>query len=249
MSDTAALEARGITVRYGQALAVQTVDLTIARGEVVCLVGRNGAGKSSLLMALAGLIVHGGDVIVEGALRRHAPLDRARAGVVLVPEGRELFPNMSVLDNLLLGSYVRDRRLRRIRAGRALAAVLGQFPVLAQRRDDPAGLLSGGQQQMLAIGRAMMSGPRVLMIDEPALGLAPNIAAGLYEQLDGLRADGLAVLIAEESPQRGLRIADRCTVLSRGEATYSGSAAAVRDGDALRSLYFNAEAATGPQRS
>jgi branched-chain amino acid transport system ATP-binding protein len=245
-----ALQARDITVRYGEALAVRGVDLTVGRGEVVCLVGRNGAGKSSLMLALAGLNDHTGDVVVEGGPPlRHSPRDRARAGIVLVPEGRELFPDMTVEDNLLLGAYVRDRQLRRIRGSAVLASVLELFPALASRRGEAAGLLSGGQQQMLAIGRAMMSGPRILMIDEPTLGLAPKVAAELYEQLGELRAGGLSIVLAEESPQRGLRIADTCTVLSRGRATYSGAATTVRDVDVLQSLYFTPEAASAPQRS
>lgn len=239
---TAALEVSNLVVRYGQAEAVRGVTLAVRSGEAVCLLGRNGAGKSSVLRSIAGLTRYEGSVRVLGRrVGRRRPDQVAQAGGSLVPEGRELFGDMTVEDNLLLGVRGSGLRLRPARGVPQLAEVLERFPVLHDRRRQMAGTLSGGEQQMLAIGRALMGRPQLLLLDEPSLGLAPLIVDQVYGVLRALRADGLSMVVVEESPQRAVELADRAVVLDRGRVAFEGPSRALRENPQLvEGLYLRA---------
>jgi branched-chain amino acid transport system ATP-binding protein len=208
-----ALELRGLEVRYGAVSAVRGVDLAIGRGEIVGLIGPNGAGKSTTLHAIMGLVpLHSGEVRLNGqALRARSPDAVARAGVALVPEGRRIFADFSVEENLRLGlAASRD-------GDRALESVYELFPMLHESRRRHAGALSGGQQQQLAIGRALVAGPEVLLLDEPSLGLAPTAVDRVFDALGAIRERGVAILLVEQRAQRTVAFADRTHVLANGE--------------------------------
>ena len=209
----AALELRGLEVRYGSVPAVRGLDLHVERGEIVGLIGPNGAGKSTTLHAIMGLVpAYAGDVRVGGrALRAAAPEAVARAGVALVPEGRRIFGGFTVEENLRLGLAGR-------RSGEdGLEAVYELFPILHEYRRRDAGALSGGQQQQLAIGRALVANPDVLLLDEPSLGLAPMAVDQVFETLGAIRERGVTILLVEQRAQRTVAFADRTHVLANGE--------------------------------
>jgi len=227
---TALLEIAGLSVRYGAATALADADVTVAAAEAVALIGPNGAGKSSLLKAVIGLVpAAAGRIALAGVpLRRLSPHRRARLGIGYCPEGRRVFPGLSVEDTLALVS----RRDRRGRAG-LIERVYRLFPALGERRSSPAWQLSGGQQQMLAVGRALMLEPRLLLLDEPSLGLAPGPIEALAEQLARVVADGVAVLVAEQNPGLALTLAGRGYVLQAGRVVAAGTAAELARGPAL----------------
>ena len=211
------LEVEGLRVRYGAVEAVHGISFSVAAGEVVALIGANGAGKTSTLAALSGLVrPSGGSIRLEGRELVGAPAHRiVAAGVVQVPEGREILARMTVEENLLLGSR-----------GRAdLGQVWERFPILHERRALLAGTLSGGEQQMLAIGRALLARGRVLLLDEPSLGLAPKMVATIFEVLADLRRQGTTMLLVEQNALRALRLADRAHVMDLGRLTLSGTGA------------------------
>jgi len=211
------LEVEGLRVRYGAVEAVHGISFSVAAGEVVALIGANGAGKTSTLAALSGLVrPSGGSIRLEGRELVGAPAHRiVAAGVVQVPEGREILARMTVDENLLLGSR-----------GRAdLGPVWERFPILHERRALLAGTLSGGEQQMLAIGRALLARGRVLLLDEPSLGLAPKMVATIFEVLADLRRQGTTMLLVEQNALRALRLADRAHVMDLGRLTLSGTGA------------------------
>jgi len=216
------LEVEGLRVTYGAVEAVHGISFSVAKGEVVALIGANGAGKTSTLAALSGLIrPSGGSIRLDGRELVGAPPHRiVAAGVVQVPEGREILARMSVEENLLLGS--------RGRGGvAALEPVWERFPILRDRHALPAGTLSGGEQQMLAIGRALLARGRVLLLDEPSLGLAPKMVATIFDVLADLRRQGTTMLIVEQNALRALRLADRAHVMDLGRLTLSGSGEAL----------------------
>jgi len=216
------LEVEGLRVTYGAVEAVHGISFSVAKGEVVALIGANGAGKTSTLAALSGLIrPSGGSIRLDGRELVGAPPHRiVAAGVVQVPEGREILARMSVEENLLLGS--------RGRGGvAALEPVWERFPILRERHALPAGTLSGGEQQMLAIGRALLARGRVLLLDEPSLGLAPKMVATIFDVLADLRRQGTTMLIVEQNALRALRLADRAHVMDLGRLTLSGSGEAL----------------------
>ena len=203
-----------IEVRYGTVAAVRDLTLEVGRGEIVGLIGPNGAGKSTTLHAVMGVVpCAAGEIRLGGAsLRGRRPEEVARLGVALVPEGRRIFPDFSVEENLRLGLAGR----RANGAAEALESVYGQFPVLAERRRRPAGTLSGGQQQQLAIGRALVAEPDLLLLDEPSLGLAPKIVDLVFDVLAGIRERGVTILLVEQRAQRTVAFADRTYVLASG---------------------------------
>ena len=238
------LEARDVAARYGRVVAVESVSLHVAEGEAVAVIGPNGAGKTTLMRTLAGNVpTASGQVLFDGEDVTDLPADRrARAGLVLCPEGRGIFTRLSVERNLVLGAAAQrgrySRRARRTAAAAALERAYALFPVLRERRHALGGALSGGQQQMLALARALMAEPRVLLLDEPSLGLAPVVADGLYQHLAALCGAGQTLVIVEESPSRALRLATRAYVLRRGRVVIEGDAAGVGASDELRAAYL-----------
>ena len=231
------LVVEGIEVRYGVVAAVRGVSFEVRPGEIVGLIGPNGAGKSSTLHAIMGAApVTGGDVRLGGtSLLRRRSEDVARRGIALVPEGRRIFAELSVEENLRLGLAARRSR-------RDPAAVLDRayelFPIVEEFRRRPAGALSGGQQQQLAIARALVAEPDVLMLDEPSLGLAPRIVDVVFDALAAIRESGLAVLLVEQRAQRTVALADRCHVLANGELRLTLGREDAADTDALVAAYF-----------
>jgi branched-chain amino acid transport system ATP-binding protein len=231
----------GLSARYGAVAALRDVSLEVRAGELVALIGANGAGKSTLLRAIAGLVAPAaGRVTLDGRdVTGQAPEAMIRAGVALVPERRRVFAPLTVLDNLELGGYAlpRGRDFRsRLEAGVEEAYRL--FPVLRRRRDQLAGTLSGGEQQMLAIGRALMTRPRLLLCDEPSLGLAPLVVAEIMRLLSTLREAGTTILLVEQNARMALRSADRAYVLEVGSVVLSGAAADLLEDDQLKAVYL-----------
>jgi branched-chain amino acid transport system ATP-binding protein len=222
------LRVQGLTVRYGRVPALAPLSLSVAAGSIVTVIGANGAGKSTLLNALMGALPQighaDGEVWIDSAnVSRWAVERRVGAGMSLVPERRELFGTMSVEDNLLLGGF---RRYRAREAGwrDTLADVFDLFPRLRLRRRQMAGTLSGGEQQMLAVGRALMAAPRLLMLDEPSLGLAPRIVRELFHIISSLRETGVSILLVEQNARAALQVADEGYVLETGDVVLSGPA-------------------------
>jgi branched-chain amino acid transport system ATP-binding protein len=235
------LEVSGLSARYGAVAALRDVSLEVRAGELVALIGANGAGKSTLLRTIAGLVAPtAGRVALDGQdVTGQAPEAMIRAGVALVPERRRVFAPLTVLDNLELGGYAlpRGRDFRgRLEAGVEEAYRL--FPVLRRRRDQLAGTLSGGEQQMLAIGRALMTRPRLLLCDEPSLGLAPLVVAEIMRLLSTLRAEGTTILLVEQNARMALRAADRAYVLEVGSVVLSGAATDLLEDDQLKAAYL-----------
>ena len=234
----ALLEVENLSVRYGDLVALRGASLSVDEGEVVCIIGPNGAGKSTALAAIAGGVSpHSGDVRLDGqSIVGRRPEHIARLRLSLVPEGRHIFGTLTVEENLQIGGYMLgDRAAARAAAER----LLGHFPRLRERLRYPAGRLSGGEQQMLAVARAVMTRPRLLLVDEPSLGLAPRIIDQIYEILLELRQrEKLTLLINEQSSARVLRFADRIYVLRGGAVQVEGRAADLRDGKAIHRAYF-----------
>jgi len=215
------LRVSDVHIAYGKVEAVRGVSLDVAANEIVTIIGANGAGKTTLLNAIMGILpLKGGVSFAGNDLARLEIEDRVAAGLSLVPEHRELFAAMSVEDNLRLGAF----RIRNALAAQSLERVFTLFPRLKERRRQLAGTLSGGEQQMLAMGRALMGAPKLLMLDEPSLGLAPIIVADIFRTVSELRASGVSVLLVEQNAQAALQIADRAYVMELGEFVLHGAA-------------------------
>jgi branched-chain amino acid transport system ATP-binding protein len=227
------LEVRALDAYYGDARVLWSVDLDVGDGETVAVIGPNGAGKSTLVHSIARLHTRtAGRVAVDGADVSRLPPHRACArGVATVPEGRRVFPHMSVYDNLCLGAY---RRGARATYRDQLAHVYELFPRLAERAGQLAGTLSGGEQQMVAIGRALMALPRLLLLDEPSLGLAPVVVDEVFEALERIGAQGVSILLVEQDVERALGLAARAYLLIEGRVAAEGTAAELRDSDLVR---------------
>ena len=230
------LEVSGLRAGYGAVEVLRGIDLSVGAGEIVAVLGANGAGKTTLNMALSAVIpVRGGSVRFAGAAMAGRTAGQVvAAGLVHVPEGRRVFPNLSVRDNLLLGSYRRGRAAR----GHTLARVLQTFPRLRERLPQHAGTLSGGEQQMLAIGRGMMGQPLLLILDEPSLGLSPLLVDEMFALVARLRDDGTAILLVEQNVVQSLALADRAYVREGGRTVLSGPAATLRADPALQRAYL-----------
>jgi branched-chain amino acid transport system ATP-binding protein len=221
MSTGASLRVRDAHIAYGKIEAVRGVTLDVAENEIVTIIGANGAGKTTLLNAIMGILPLKGGVNFGGDdLARLEIEDRVAAGLSLVPEHRELFAAMNVEDNLRLGAF----RIAKTQAKQSLERVYALFPRLKERRQQLAGTLSGGEQQMLAMGRALMGAPKLLMLDEPSLGLAPIIVADIFRTIGELRSSGVSVLLVEQNAQAALQIADRAYVMELGEFVLQGTA-------------------------
>jgi len=237
---TALLEADGVHVAYGRVEAVRGVSLTLAAGQIVTVIGANGAGKTTLLAALMGLLPARGGMRYDGAdLAALEVEDRVERGLCLVPEQRELFSDLTVADNLLLGGYVQRRDGARVRA--RLDEIFSLFPHLAERRRQVAGTLSGGERQMLALGRALMARPRLLMLDEPSLGLAPLIVREIFRTIIALRAQGVSILLVEQNARAALECADYAYLLETGEVRLHGPAPELIRDPRLASLYLGGD--------
>jgi branched-chain amino acid transport system ATP-binding protein len=235
------LEVAQLQAAYGAAPALWDISLTVGDGELVCVVGPNGAGKSTLINVIAGLHrARAGQIRLAGEDITRLPGHRfCGAGIAIVPEGRRLFTAMSVRDNLELGSYL--PRARHNRAA-SLQRVLALFPALQQKLDAPAGALSGGQQQMVAIGRALMSLPRLLLLDEPSLGLAPAVVLDMFQAIREINAGGTSVLLVEQNVAMAMEIARRAYVMEEGRIVAEGLATELMDRPEIRKAYLGVEA-------
>jgi branched-chain amino acid transport system ATP-binding protein len=231
------LRIEGLRVDYGPIKAVRGVELHVEQGEIVALLGANGAGKSSLLNAVAGLVpASAGRVELEGRELAGRPAERVvRSGIALVPEGRRVFPRLSVRDNLRLGGASQRDSARRARTRETM---LELFPVLRQRLRQEAGTLSGGEQQMLAVARALMSSPRLLLLDEPSLGLAPIVVQEIFRLLENLRGTGTTILLVEQNVHLALGIADRGYLMATGQIEGEGTAHELRESGGIEQAYL-----------
>ena len=229
------LTVENLQVRYGRTRAVQDFSLTLAAGEIVTVLGANGAGKSSLLRAIQGTVpAAGGRVLYRGGdVTRWSAPRRVAAGLSLVPEGRQIFVSLTVHENLLLGAYTRQDDVKH-----EIAAIYERFPNLGQRRDLPASVLSGGEQQMLAIGRAMLARPALMMLDEPSLGLSPILVKRMFDLIGELNGDGLALLLVEQNTAMALAAASRGYVLELGRTVLAGTSEEIRADDRLSAAYL-----------
>ncbi|HEY6005684.1 MAG TPA: ABC transporter ATP-binding protein [Anaeromyxobacter sp.] len=231
------LRVRDVQICHGRVPAVHDVSLDVEAGRIVAIVGANGSGKSTLLRAIAGLNpISRGQILLEGRPVERLPAHRrVRLGLALVPEGRHLFPRLTVQRNLELGAYA-----RRDRAGIAasLERVYGIFPVLADRRAQAAGTLSGGEQQMVAIARGLMSSPRLLMLDEPSWGIAPILVNKIFETIAAIHRAGVSILLVEQNVPRALSLADRAYVLQTGRVVLQGTGAELLGSDLVKRAYL-----------
>ena len=232
----ALLAVNDVTVKYGAIAALRGVSLRVRRGEIVSLLGANGAGKSTLMRTISGLLKPAaGSLVYDGRPLAGLSADRiVCSGISQVPEGRRVFPTLSVRENLMLGAYTRPAG--EMRGG--LEAAYALFPRLKERAGQLAGTLSGGEQQMLAIGRALMARPRLLLLDEPSLGLAPIIVRDIFQALRRIARDGLTILLVEQNARMALRLADRAYILEHGEVVLEGTARELLDSDLVRASYL-----------
>jgi branched-chain amino acid transport system ATP-binding protein len=227
----------GVAARYGRVNALDGVSITVGAAELVCLIGANGAGKTTALKTISGLVrAVAGRIVFDGReIHRLSPQEILRRGIAHCPEGRRVFPHMTVRENLEMGAYVRTD------AG-AVAAdldrVLAHFPILAERRRQPAGTLSGGEQQMLAIGRALMARPRLILFDEPSLGLAPAMVETVFEIIGGIQREGTTVLMVEQNAWMALGIATRAYVMETGRITLEGPARELAANERVKQAYL-----------
>jgi branched-chain amino acid transport system ATP-binding protein len=243
------LKVDDISVHYGRLAAVRGVSLVVGRGEIVCLVGPNGAGKSTTLLTIAGVLTPTqGAITFDGSLTAgYSPEAVARLGISMVPEGRRVFSSLTVEENLRLGTYGRSDKHA---VETELTRIYDEFPVLADRRSMRAAKLSGGEQQQLAISRALLTGAKLLLVDEPSLGLAPFMVERVYDILRNLREKrGATLLIVEESTERAVDVADRVYVLRRGLIELEGSSEELADGERLHEAYFGFGAAAASQEA
>jgi branched-chain amino acid transport system ATP-binding protein len=227
------LEINGLASRYGRIPALTGIELRVGAGELVALVGANGAGKTTLLRTISGVQpASAGEIRFDGQdLSGLSPRRRVQLGIVQVPEGRQVFGPLSVEDNLLLGAFARGSR-------DGLPQVLAMFPALAQKRRDAAGTLSGGQQQMLAIGRALMAQPRLLLLDEPGMGLAPRVLAEIFAHVSALKLQGMTILLVDQNARAALAIADRGYVMEAGRVVLDGPAAGLLRNPQVQHAYM-----------
>ncbi|QTL05545.1 ABC transporter ATP-binding protein [Aquabacter sp. L1I39] len=242
----ALLQVSGLTVQYGRVTALSDVSLKVGEGEVVTVLGANGAGKSTLLKAILGAVpVKGGGIAFDGEeISGEAAHKRIARGLVLVPEGRRILITLSVEENLLLGAHMRTDTAA---MKREMDAIYGRFPNLAERRHMLASCLSGGEQQMLAIGRAMMSRPRLMMLDEPSLGLSPLFVSKLFELIRELNGEGLSVLLVEQNTGKALSVAHQATVLELGRVMMAGEPKVLAADPRLQEAYLGEGSAAPAQ--
>jgi branched-chain amino acid transport system ATP-binding protein len=236
------LELNSVSVGYGHNRVLHSVDLTLERGEIVTLLGANGAGKSTLVKSISGLLrTETGSIVLDGEPIEALPAaERLRRGIAHIPEGRQIFAGMTAAENLELGAYASSEADHAER----LESVFALFPVLRERMRDIAGNFSGGQQQMLAIARGLMSKPRILLLDEPSLGIAPLLVAEIFRLIVGLRAQGITILLAEQNARQALSIADRGYVFENGKITLSGASKDLQNSPEIAERYLGMGSAT-----
>lgn len=229
------LQVENLQVRYGGIEAVRGISFDVKAGEIVTLIGANGAGKSSTLRAISGLVKPGsGSIIFEGEdISGRNPTDIVSKGLMMVPEGRKIFPNLSVLENLKIGAYLRQDELEE-----DIERVYGYFPRLRERSWQAGGTLSGGEQQMLAVGRALMGRPKLLMMDEPSLGLAPIVVQGIFEIIKQINSAGTTVLLIEQNANMALHVAHRAYVIENGKIAMEGTGADLLNDEKVRAAYL-----------
>ncbi len=234
------LAIRNLTTAYGPVLALKKVSLHVGEGEIVCLIGANGAGKTTLMLSIMGVVKpRAGEILFEGeAIQKKDPPEVVARGISLVPEGRQIFYPLSVEENLLLGAYQRLRRETKEAIRHDLEHVYELFPRLKERRQQLAGTLSGGEQQMLAIGRAFMAKPKLLMLDEPSLGLAPRLVDTILEAILALNQEGLTILLVEQNARKALSLAHRGYVLETGRIVLQGRAQDLLADEDVRRAYL-----------
>jgi branched-chain amino acid transport system ATP-binding protein len=230
------LEVAGLSARYGSIQVLRRVSFHVSKGEIVALIGANGAGKSTLLRAISGLHrpFEGEILFLDSPVHKMAPERVVRLGLVQVPEARQLFPNMTVLENLELGGYIYGRK----HVEQNLGEMFETFPVLLDRKRQKAGTLSGGEQQMLSIARALMAKPRLLVLDEPSMGLAPLIVQEIYQTIQSLHKRGTTILLVEQNAMGALAIAERAYVIETGRIVLSGSAGELMEHDDVQRAYL-----------
>jgi branched-chain amino acid transport system ATP-binding protein len=245
---TPMLELRGIEAGYGDIAVLHGIDLEVRAGEIVALIGANGAGKTTLAKVISGLLpARRGRILLDGeAIERLSPPARIARGIAQVPEGRQIIAGLTVRENLRLGGYTRRRALGAVGMAALVSEAGRQFPVLAERLDGLAGNLSGGQQQMLAIARALMIEPKLLILDEPSIGLSPLLVAEIFRHIASLRSQGLAILLSEQNARMSLAIADRAYVMEKGRIVLAGRGAALLDNPEVAARYLGMGKAAQP---
>ncbi|MBN9051068.1 MAG: ABC transporter ATP-binding protein [Rhizobiales bacterium] len=233
------LELQGGFTGYGDSVVVNDVSISVGQGEVVCLLGANGAGKTTLMRAITGLLpLMQGRLVFRGEDISKMPAhDRVRAGICLSPEGRQVFPELTVMENLVLGGF--NKRAREFRQ-RNLDRVFDLFPRLSERKTQAAGLMSGGEQQMLAIARALMGEPKLLALDEPSLGLAPKIVLTVFDAIKTIAQSGITILLVEQNTRAALTVAERGYVLSAGKIVHEGSARELMQSEMIQKAFIGA---------
>lgn len=234
------LKLTDVTVRFGAFEALSKINLHVSEGELVVLLGANGAGKSTIFNTISGLnkLSDGGLEFVGKSVRGYSPDKMVKAGIVQCAEGKKLFADMSVQENLRMGGFVHRRKKAQLK--QSLAEAYALFPILKEKKDDPAGSLSGGQQQMLAIGRALMAKPKLIMLDEPSMGLAPIIVEQMFSIIKEINRGGTTVLLAEQNANAALKIADRGYVVENGAIVLQGESKALFNNDEIRKAYIGA---------
>lgn len=230
------LQVRNLSVHYGGIQAVRGIEFSLNEGEQGTLLGANGAGKSSTVRAIAGLQPYGGEIFWRGkSIHRRAPQDLLRDGIVLVPEGRGIFTRMTVEENLLMGAWQRKGRQA---VKQEMAQLYARFPRLGERKDQLAGLLSGGEQQLLALGRALLSQPRLLILDEPSMGLAPIMVETIFKEITALRDAGVTLLLIEQNARLALEVTHRAWVMDSGTIAHHGDSAALLADNRIQEIYL-----------
>ncbi|HHX24710.1 MAG: ABC transporter ATP-binding protein [Tepidanaerobacteraceae bacterium] len=233
------LEIAELNVRYGGIHAVRGVNLTVPQGSIVTLVGANGAGKSSILRAICNLVKNTGSLKFLGDdISKLTTKDIVERGITMVPEGRRVFPDMTTYENLILGAYTRRKDIKKVK--KDIEMVYDLFPRLKERETQLAGTLSGGEQQMLAVGRALMSKPKLMMLDEPSMGLAPILVSEIFNIIRRIREDGVTILLIEQNARMALKIADYAYVLETGCISLSGTGKELLKNDSVQKAYLGA---------
>ena len=235
--DKRILEIKNLAVNYNGVAALKGVSMNISKGEIVTIIGANGAGKSTLIKAVSGLVKYKGTIIFNGMVRKkNSPRDIVKSGIVCSPEGRQLFGTMSVIDNIMLGAYLRHDEKEGIK--KDYEWVCSLFPVIRDRSNQIAGTLSGGEQQMIAIARALMARPTLLLLDEPSLGLAPLFIKSLFETIRILKSNGITILLVEQNARKAMAVADYAYLLTTGNVAYEGNPSEIAEDRKIKQAYL-----------